>query len=96
MSNNMYDREEVYMRMLEWRHIDTIYNGDVVCPACGGSGVVSYASTATWRGSAGGQQFTSDVCDKCWGSGKQNKPGVDLRKMFSKLRTLSESKKSDE
>jgi RecJ-like exonuclease len=84
----------MYMRMLEWRGIDPVYNDDVVCPACGGSGVKSYTNTTTWHGGIGGQQCTSDVCDDCWGSGKQNKPGVDLRKLFSKLRTLSEDKKS--
>ncbi len=81
---------EEYRRMLEWRGIDPIYNNDIVCPACGGSGVIGYPSTATWRGGIGGQQFTNDVCNKCWGSGKQNKPGVNLIVMFSELRTLSD------
>jgi DnaJ-class molecular chaperone len=82
-----------YLRMLGWRGIIPEY-GDKVCSECGGSGVKGYGDTTTWRGGYGGQQITTDVCDQCWGSGKQNKPGVDLRKLFSKLRTLSEDKKS--
>jgi len=89
MNNSMYEQDEEYLRMLEWRGIDTVYNGDVVCPACRGSGVVLYGTSTTWRYSAGGQQTRHDVCDQCWGSGKQNEPGVDLRKMFFELRTLS-------
>lgn len=40
-----------------------------VCNDCDGLGTKSYGSTATWRGGVGGQAFTTDVCNKCWGSG---------------------------
>lgn len=59
---------------------------DEVCPACHGSGVRLYGSTATWRGGLGGQMITSDVCDKCWGSGKTNDKWVDLRKLRNNIR----------
>lgn len=65
--------------MLNWRNIDPEF--DVVCSECQGSGVKEYASTSTWRGGGGGCAITSDVCDKCWGSGKTNRPGVDLRRL---------------
>jgi hypothetical protein len=40
-----------------------------LCDECGGAGIKLYSSTATWRGGCGGQAFTADVCDVCWGSG---------------------------
>jgi RecJ-like exonuclease len=94
MSNEKHFKNysDEYLRMLWWRKIDPEYSNDIVCERCSGSGVLSYSNTSTWYHSAGGQQITSDVCDLCWGSGKQNKPGADLRKLFSKLRTLSEKK----
>ena len=54
--------------MLEWRGVEH----GCECLACGGAGVRSYPSTSTWRGGIGGQAFTTDVCDKCWGSGDRN------------------------
>lgn len=51
------------------------------CQSCQGLGVRSYSSTATWRGGMGGQAFTQDVCDKCWGSGDVSRPWADIRKM---------------
>lgn len=44
------------------------------CAACGGSGILIYGSTATWHGGVGGQAMTSDVCNKCWGSGDKHTP----------------------
>jgi homoaconitase/3-isopropylmalate dehydratase large subunit len=43
------------------------------CIKCGGLGTRTYGSTATWRGGIGGQQMTTDVCDRCWGSGDENR-----------------------
>lgn len=43
-----------------------------LCPSCQGWGVRSYPNTTTWRGGIGGQMFTNDVCNKCWGSGDAN------------------------
>lgn len=55
------------------------YRGvETPCPVCAGWGVRGYASTARWRGGVGGQMLTSGVCDRCWGSGDESKPGVDL------------------
>ncbi len=45
-----------------------------LCRDCGGWGVKLYGSTATWRGGVGGAAMTSDVCNKCWGSGDANHP----------------------
>jgi RecJ-like exonuclease len=53
----------------------------VVCKKCQGRGEVAYGSTATWRGGIGGRAITNDVCDRCWGTGRSDKSGVDLRKV---------------
>jgi hypothetical protein len=49
------------------------------CSRCNGSGRRVYGSTATWRGGAGGQTATEDVCDRCWGSGDESNKGPNLR-----------------
>ena len=61
----------------KWRPIAAASRADYIrhpCAECGGSGYRLYASTATWRGGIGGQAMTTDVCDKCWGSGDATKP----------------------
>ena len=40
-----------------------------------------YNSTAIWRGGVGGRMMTEGVCDKCWGTGRSDKRGTDLKKM---------------
>lgn len=49
------------------------------CKACSGSGVKAYSNTTTWAGGIGGQMITSDICDKCWGTGDAYRKGVNLR-----------------
>lgn len=79
-------REEEHTRMLAWRGID-VAMGDVVCGRCGGAGTRTYGSTATWHGGIGGQTITTDICDRCWGSGVENKPWLNLRVLsLSKIR----------
>lgn len=69
-------REEFIALALEWRNIDP----DSVCQECGGSGVTTYGDTSTWRGGIGGQTITTDVCDKCWGSGDADRPWPNRRR----------------
>ena len=45
---------------------------DRVCEKCHGFGARTYSSTATWRGGVGGMTITTDVCDRCWGSGRSD------------------------
>jgi RecJ-like exonuclease len=52
----------------------------VVCKKCGGTGKYSYPDTATWLKGIGGQSITEDVCDKCWGTGRSDRTGLNLRK----------------
>jgi len=58
------------------------------CRVCGGTGVCSYASTATWRSGAGGCAITSDVCDRCWGSGDETRSWTDLRALGARVAGL--------
>lgn len=52
-----------------------------VCTECNGNGFKYYDSTATWRGGIGGAAVTKDVCDVCWGSGDDQNPLTDLKKL---------------
>jgi len=71
-------RNTEFERFIDWRGIERKAD---VCLPCQGSGIRAYGSTATWRGGAGGQSVTSDVCDKCWGSGNVSKPFASWRKV---------------
>lgn len=51
----------------------SLRNIEEPCEKCGGAGVYSYANTTTFHHGAGGQAITSDVCDRCWGSGDELK-----------------------
>lgn len=53
----------------------------VACKKCGGFASVIYGDTTTWRGGYGGQTITEGVCDKCWGTGRSDKTGPNLRKL---------------
>jgi len=74
------DRQFSYNDMLEWRGL-SVLNGDEPCKECGGSGVKVYGDTSTWRHGIGGQMITSDVCDKCWGSGNAKMAWTNLREL---------------
>lgn len=51
----------------------------IACERCAGAGTRTYGSTATWRGGIGGQILTEDICDRCWGTGRNDRTGVNLR-----------------
>ena len=70
-------RERVERDLIEMR---IGYNA-TPCEPCHGLGVRVYGSTATWRGGAGGMAITSDVCDRCWGSGNADRPWPSHRKL---------------
>lgn len=53
--------------------------GGVACGRCCGAGEYMYSSGATWRGGVGTCSFQDDVCDLCWGTGRTDKKGADLR-----------------
>lgn len=72
--------KDILQRMLAWRDIET------PCKRCGGSGIKTYANTATWRGGIGGSAMTMDVCDACWGSGDSSRKGADLRTLTARLK----------
>ena len=53
----------------------------VACEKCYGEGRRLYNSTATWHGGAGGSTMTDGVCDRCWGTGRNDETGPDLRRI---------------
>lgn len=53
----------------------------VACPACMGRGQRAYASTSTWHGGIGGSAITDDICDVCWGTGRTDRTGANLREL---------------
>ncbi len=71
--------EELHKILLEWRYIEP----ENACRDCTGSGKKTYANTATWtRAGIAGQTLTVDICDRCWGSGDEKKPWINLRKLM--------------
>jgi len=70
-------RERVERDLIEMR-----IGNATPCELCRGLGVRAYGSTATWRGGAGGQAITSDVCDRCWGSGTTDRPWPSHRHLL--------------
>lgn len=58
-----------------------------LCESCYGFGVKTYANTTPWGQGAGGQVITNDICDNCWGTGDENKKGVNLRHLLRILTT---------
>lgn len=51
----------------------------VACAACSGMGTRAYGSTSLWGSGIGGQQVTEGTCDVCWGTGRSDRRGPDLR-----------------
>ena len=57
-----------------------------LCVRCNGDGQRTYPDTAGWRrGRVGGSTLTDDVCDTCWGTGRTDVKGPDLRVLDSLL-----------
>jgi len=78
--------EECHQYILECRGVRD------PCPTCAGLGVTTYATTGTWRTGVGGSTITTDVCNKCWGSGDANRPWPSHRLL---LRLHNEKTASD-
>lgn len=61
----------------------------VACPTCWGQGTRQYGSGRTWRkGGVGTSAMTEDVCDVCWGTGRTDITGVDLRELEGRCQRL--------
>jgi hypothetical protein len=73
-------KARTYAGLLAWRGLD---GADTVCTTCDGSGVRAYGSTSTWLGGIGGSMITSDVCDRCWGSGNAQRPWTSHREILA-------------
>lgn len=68
--------------------IEARTGGAEPCEACRGLGVRGYGSTSTWMGGPGGQILTQDTCDKCWGSGRADRPGLNLKHATKAIQAL--------
>jgi len=87
------EKDSRHKRFLEWRGIlENEYDDGKCCKGCSGTGYKVYGSTSTWSGGIGGQQITSGICDKCWGSGDINNPWTNLRYIGGLKHQLSEAK----
>jgi hypothetical protein len=64
----------------------------IICSSCGGEGMETYSSTATWKKGIGGQSITEDVCDKCWGTGRSDVQGINLKEIYNKLNAIKGGK----
>lgn len=62
---------------------------DVACSSCSGTGYRQYPSTALWRrGVIAGQAFTVGVCDQCWGTGRTDRKGIDIKALEEEIKGL--------
>ena len=84
--------EKLYQRTRELEHRLAYYEPDMYikrCTQCDGRGRIEYPDTSTWRrGGCAGQAITIDVCDRCWGTGDEAKPGTDLRQLRKGIEAL--------
>lgn len=71
--------EDFLRRAWEWREIEN------PCRDCAGSGRKAYPTTACWAGGIGGNMITSGTCDRCWGTGDEGRPGINLRRLRNLL-----------
>ena len=56
----------------------------VACCACNGRGTITFNDTSTWRRAIGAHpKLTEDACERCWGTGRADKSGPDLRRIKS-------------
>lgn len=69
-------------------------NIETVCKCCNGTGVITYANTSTWRGGIGGSAMTTDICNRCWGTGDIDNKGVNLREYDMLKRFYEEHKEN--
>lgn len=58
------------------------------CEKCRGEGVLNYGHTSGWRGGVGVSSPTYDLCDTCWGTGRSDLVGEDLRAQRERVKQL--------
>jgi hypothetical protein len=80
--------KEFFETLFEYRGL----SAEEACTECGGVGSRAYDGTSTWRGGVGGSAITTDVCDKCWGSGSKSRPWRSWRQVERLFRNEEEAK----
>lgn len=64
----------------------------VACLSCNGIGYRQYPSTALWReGVIAGRAFTIGVCDQCWGTGRTDEKGIDIKALEDEIKGLKKA-----
>lgn len=97
LCKDAYDR--VLHSRVEFQFIDALdqiekmksiilFIAQIRCTECNGTGGKLYGDTSTWHNGVGGSLITEDVCDKCWGTGRKDIKGIDLRKINNKIKAL--------
>jgi len=77
-----FSRQEDLIEAGQYLRAICLQLAKVDCPSCKGAGRRNFSSTLTWRGGGGGRAMTPDICDWCWGTGRNDKTGVDLRAIW--------------
>jgi hypothetical protein len=57
---------------------------DLACPACKGTRAKGYPGTGVWHSrpdTIAGRAITYATCDVCWGTGRNDRKGLDLRQL---------------
>ena len=67
-----------------------------VCQKCGGVGSFMYGNTSTWREGCGGSAMTTGVCNKCWGSGSEERPWKSWRVIEAEWRNVDRLSQENE
>ena len=61
--------------------------GEIQCSTCQGFGTRAYFNTSMYMGGIGGQTITTGTCNKCWGTGRKDRTGVNLKQLITKARS---------
>lgn len=80
--------EELTLTMSFTEFVELYRGVETPCERCRGLGTIGYSDTSTWRRRPSGQMMTTDVCDKCWGTGDAHRPGPDARAAAERIAEL--------
>jgi hypothetical protein len=53
----------------------------IACSACDGRGEITYGETSSGETSSGETSSTVGICERCWGTGRADETGPDLRRI---------------
>ena len=68
-------------RRLDFLRTSLYYLERIECRICVGLTIRYYPNAPTWLQRRGGRSGGFGTCDECWGTGRKDKSGDDLRKL---------------